>query len=97
VILGVTQSGAAGHSADPARWHVHFDELMGRTAGRFARVEPRRHARDLVTGMLSGLPVKNCWTVAEHAGDATPDELQHLLARREPAFRRERRSRPSPR
>jgi hypothetical protein len=25
-------------------------------------------------------PEKNCWTIAEHAGDATPDGLQHLLA-----------------
>jgi SRSO17 transposase len=23
---------------------------------------------------------KNCWTIAEHAGDATPDGMQHLLA-----------------
>jgi hypothetical protein len=21
---------------------------------------------------------KNCWTIAEHAGDATPDGMQHL-------------------
>jgi hypothetical protein len=28
-----------------------------------------------------GVPRANCWTIAEHAGDATPDEMQHLLAR----------------
>lgn len=54
---------------------------MGRIAGRFARVEPRRHARDLVLGLMSDLPGKNCWTIAEHAGHATPGGLQHLLAR----------------
>ena len=54
---------------------------MGRIAGRFTRVEPRRHARDLVLGLMSDLPGKNCWTVAEYAGHATPDGLQHLLAR----------------
>ncbi|MET7304943.1 IS701 family transposase [Embleya sp. NPDC005575] len=54
---------------------------MGRIAGRFARVEPRRRARSLVVGLLSNLPRKNCWTIAEHAGHATPDGLQHLLAR----------------
>jgi SRSO17 transposase len=32
-------------------------------------------------GMLSGLDRKNCWTIAEHRGDLTPDGLQHLLAR----------------
>ncbi len=53
---------------------------MGRIAGRFARVEPRRRARAFVLGLLSGLRRKNCWTIAEHAGDATPDGMQHLLA-----------------
>jgi SRSO17 transposase len=72
---------AAGHRVDPGRWQAHFDELMGRVAGRFARVEPRRHARDLVTGLLSDLPAKNCWTIAGQAGHATPGGLQHLLAR----------------
>ncbi|NGO41704.1 IS701 family transposase [Streptomyces ureilyticus] len=54
---------------------------MGRIAGRFARVEPRRRARAFVLGLLSDLPRKNCWTLAEHAGDATPYGLQHLLSR----------------
>src|SRR5579859_5222395 len=54
---------------------------MGRIAGRFARVEPRRRARAFVLGLLSGLRRKNCWTIAEHAGDATPDGMQYLLAR----------------
>jgi SRSO17 transposase len=34
-----------------------------------------------VLGLLADLPRKNCWTLAEHAGDASPDGLQHLLAR----------------
>ncbi|MET9888105.1 IS701 family transposase [Streptomyces sp. NPDC006430] len=54
---------------------------MGRIAGRFTRVEPRRRVRRLVSGLLSDLPRKNCWTLAEHAGDATPDGMQHLLHR----------------
>ena len=53
---------------------------MGRIAGRFARVEPRRRARAFVLGLLSGLRRKNCWTIAELAGDAAPDGMQHLLA-----------------
>ncbi len=28
---------------------------------------------------MSDLPVKNCWTIAEHAGHESPDGLQHLL------------------
>ena len=30
---------------------------------------------------LADLPRKNCWTLAEHAGDARPDGMQHLLGR----------------
>ena len=58
-----------------------FDELMLRVGARFRRPEPRRRARAFVLGLLAGLPRKNCWTIAEHAGDATPDGMQHLLAR----------------
>ena len=73
---------AAGHSVgvDPAHWQAGLEELLGRVAGRFGRVEPRRRARALVLGLLADLPRKNCWTIAEHAGDATPDGMQHLLA-----------------
>jgi SRSO17 transposase len=74
---------AAGHSVDvdPARWQELFDELLGRVAGRFARVDLRRRARAFVRGLLAELPRKNCWTIAEHAGDPNPDGMQHLLAR----------------
>jgi hypothetical protein len=72
---------AACHSVEPDRWVACLDELMGRVAGRFARVEPRRDARALVAGLLAGLPRANCWTVAEFAGARSPDALQHLLSR----------------
>ncbi|MFF9691258.1 IS701 family transposase [Streptomyces sp. NPDC014623] len=54
---------------------------MSRIASRFARVEPRRRVRDLVRGLLSGLPRKNCWTIAEWAGETSPHGMQHLLCR----------------
>ena len=54
---------------------------MTRIGGRFGRVEPRRRARSFLLGLVAGLPRVNCWTIAEHAGDATPDGMQHLLAR----------------
>ncbi|MFZ1178246.1 MAG: IS701 family transposase [Mycobacterium sp.] len=54
---------------------------MDRIAPRFRRYEPLRHAAELMAGMVSGLDRKNCWTIAEHRGAATPDGLQHLLAR----------------
>jgi SRSO17 transposase len=59
-----------------------LDELMmGGLAGCFVRVEPRRQARKYVTGLIGGLPRKNCWVLAEQAGDQTPDRMQRLLER----------------
>jgi SRSO17 transposase len=77
------QTVAVSHSAevDPGRWQAGLEELLGRVAGRFGRVEPRRRARAFVLGLLAELPRKNCWTIAEHAGDPSPDGMQHLLAR----------------
>src|SRR6266545_45793 len=77
------QTVAAGHSVevDPAWWQELLDELLGRVAGRFGRVDLRWRARAFVRGLLADLPPKNCWTIAEHAGDASPDGMQHLLGR----------------
>jgi SRSO17 transposase len=35
----------------------------------------------LVLGLLSDLPRKNCWTIAEWAGETSPHGMQHLLSR----------------
>lgn len=32
-------------------------------------------------GLLSDLPRKNCWTIAEWVGESTPDAMHHLLSR----------------
>jgi SRSO17 transposase len=72
---------AAQASVDPDGWQQTFESVMARIAGRFTRVEPRRTARAFVTGLLAGLPRMNCWTLAEHAGDTTPDKMQNLLSR----------------
>jgi SRSO17 transposase len=72
---------AAAHSVDPDRWWTAFGAVIDRIAPRFSRYEPLRHAAGLMLGMLSSLDRKNCWTIAEHRGDLSPDGLQHLLAR----------------
>jgi SRSO17 transposase len=72
---------AAGLNVGPDAWRNGLDELMGRVAARFCRVEPRRRAGAFLLGLLAGLPRVNCWTIAEHAGESTPDGMQHLLAR----------------
>lgn len=60
---------------------MEADRLLERMAGRFVRVETRRRARGFVLGLLADLPRKNCWTIAEHAGDRDPHGMQHLLGR----------------
>lgn len=71
----------ADASVDPTGWQRTFEAVMARIAGRFSRVEPRRTARAFITGLLAGLPRSNCWTLAEQAGDTTPDKMQRLLSR----------------
>ena len=71
---------AAGLSVDLDRWRQEFDELMLRVGGRFARVEPRRRMAAFVRGLLAGMPRVNCWSIAEHAGDAGPRGMQRLLS-----------------
>jgi SRSO17 transposase len=70
---------AAGASVDLDRWQRGLDELMLTIGARFGRVEPRRRVRSFLQGLLAGLPRANCWTIAEHAGEATPRGMQRLL------------------
>ncbi|WP_405182231.1 hypothetical protein OG225_14905 [Nocardia sp. NBC_01377] len=65
---------------DPDRWRAELDDLTGRVGSRFARVETRRTAGRMLAAMVSELPAKNCWSLAEHAGDTSPDAMQHLLS-----------------
>ena len=65
----------------PAGWSAGVDELLERIGGRFGRIELRHRVRGFLFGLLADLPRKNCWTIAEHAGETTPDGMQHLLAR----------------
>ncbi len=64
---------------DLAAWRAGLDDLLGRVADRFFRVEPRRRAGAYVRGLLAPLADKNGWTLAEASGDVTPDGMQRLL------------------
>ena len=66
---------------DLAAWIAGLDDLFALVAGRFFRVEPRLRARAYVRGLLAPLASKNGWTLAEAAGNATPDGMQRLLNR----------------
>ena len=68
-----------GPSVEQAGLWSLFDQVAGRIAGRFARVEPRRTARLFLLGLLSGVERKNCWNLAEQAGLGDPQPMQRLL------------------
>jgi SRSO17 transposase len=60
-------------------WRAGFDDLVAPFAGRFVQVQTRKRARAYVLGLLSRTERKNGWTLAEQAGDHTPDGMQRLL------------------
>ena len=66
---------------DLAVWIAGLDDLFALVASRFPRVEPRLQARAYVRGLLAPLAAKNSWTLAEAAGNKTPDRMQRLLNR----------------
>jgi SRSO17 transposase len=61
------------------RWRAGFEALFAVDAGRFAQVQSRRRARLYLLGLLSGAQPKNSWTIAEQAGELSPDGMQRLL------------------
>ena len=65
---------------DPAGWLAHFAEMFAEVvAPAFFRREPRLRSRSYLLGLVSGVERKNGWTLAEFAGEATPDGMQRLL------------------
>jgi len=64
-----------GHAA----WSESFNELFAQVAGVFGNAAVRRHGRAYLLGLLSQTERKNGWTLAEFAGDVSPDRLQRLL------------------
>jgi SRSO17 transposase len=68
-------------TGDVGGWARGLDELVGRIAPRFGRVEPRRRARAYLAGLLAPVERKNGWQLAEAAGDRTPDGVQDFLGR----------------
>jgi SRSO17 transposase len=56
-------------------------ELLGLLRPCFARVEPWLQGGKYAAALMSQIPKRNGWTIAEHAGDRTPDKTQRLLNR----------------
>ena len=62
-----------------AVWGGELGVLQGRLRPYFARRETRQRAIAYIKGLLSDIPRKNGWQLAEQAGENTPDGMQRLL------------------
>ena len=64
---------------EPVSWAESFSEMFAGVAGEFAQAQSRWRARSYLLGLLSQAERKNGWTIAEFAGDRSPDGMQRLL------------------
>jgi SRSO17 transposase len=62
-----------------AAWSERFNEMFAQVAGEFENAGTRKRARAYLLGLLSHTERKNGWTLAEFAGDMSPDGMQRLL------------------
>jgi SRSO17 transposase len=76
----VPEADEAADVEEVGAWAAGLVALHARLAGRFARAEPRRRVLAYLRGLLGNVSRKNGWQLAEHAGEATPDGMQRLLA-----------------
>jgi SRSO17 transposase len=54
-------------------------DLVDSIGHHFVRLESRRRAGEYLLGLLSNVPRKNGWRIAEHARHRSPDSIQWLL------------------
>jgi SRSO17 transposase len=64
---------------DASGLRAGLDDALAWVAGRFGRREVRLRARRCLDGLLSGLERKTGWSLAEYAGEATPDGMHRLF------------------
>jgi SRSO17 transposase len=62
-------------------WAMSLRHLHQRLAPRFARPEVHQHALLYLQAILSDIPRKNGWQIAEQAREARPYGMQRLLSR----------------
>lgn len=61
-------------------WGGELRVVATRLRGYFMRSEPRQRAIAYIQGLLSDVPRKNGWQLAEQAGEDRPDGMQRLLS-----------------
>ena len=60
-------------------WAAELEQMHRRIARRFVRPEPRERVLSYLKGLTGVVERKNGWQLAEAAGEASPDGMQHLL------------------
>jgi len=68
-----------GLVAEVQDWAAGLEEVHRRIAGAFVRSEPRARVLAYLRGLLGQSERKNGWTLAEAAGEVSPDGMQRLL------------------
>src|SRR6266699_1003493 len=63
-----------------SRWHEHLRDLHTQLRPHFARPEAHQHALHYLQAVLSDIPRKNGWQIAEQARQARPYGIQRLLS-----------------
>jgi SRSO17 transposase len=76
----VPEADEAADIEEVRAWAAGLNALHAGIAGRFVRAEPCRRVLAYLRGLLGNVGRKNGWQLAEHAGEATPDGMQRLLA-----------------
>lgn len=76
-----TPPATALSTIDQERAQQRLDALVTEIGSHFPRADTARTAGAFVLALMSDLETKNCWTLAEHCGHATPDRLQYFLSR----------------
>jgi SRSO17 transposase len=66
--------------AEVLHWRESLRQLHARLARYFARPEPYQRLLHFLQGIVSQVPRKNGWQLAEQAGEATPYGMQRLLS-----------------
>src|SRR5438874_4038028 len=64
-----------------ASWSLALQQWQEHLAPAFARPEPLRHALLYLQAIMSDIPRKNGWQIAEHARQPRPYGMQRLLSR----------------
>ena len=63
-----------------SRWREHLRQVHARLRPHFARPEAHQHALHYLQAVLSDIPRKNGWQIAEQARQTRPYGIQRLLS-----------------